>query len=89
MSQRLATITTASGLHARPASLFTQAAAACGHDVQIGRQGQPAVSAASGLMVMSLGLKQGEQVVLSSEDPAADAALAELADLVAADLDAR
>ena len=38
---------------------------------------------------MSLGLKQGEQVVLSSEDPAADAALAELADLVAADLDAR
>lgn len=79
------------GLHARPAALFTQAAAACGQRVTIGRDDQAAVDAASILMVMSLGLKHGEEVVLTvdadgAED--ADSALDELAALLATDLDA-
>ncbi len=78
----------AAGLHARPAALFTQAAAASGQQVTIGRDGQAAVDAASILMVMSLGLKHGEEVVLGADSPAADAALDELADLLGTDLDA-
>lgn len=89
MPTRVATIGSASGLHARPAALFTQAAAAAGHEVSIAREGGPAVPAASVLMVMSLGLKQGDQVVLSAPDEAAGAALADLADLLARDLDAQ
>ncbi|MCG2799046.1 MAG: HPr family phosphocarrier protein [Cellulomonas sp.] len=89
MPTRVATIGSQSGLHARPAALFTQAAAAAGHEVSIGRDGGPAVPAASVLMVMSLGLKQGDRVVLSAPDDAADGALDELAALLARDLDAQ
>jgi phosphocarrier protein len=78
----------ASGLHARPASRFTQAAAATGQPVTIGRDGQPGVMASSILMVMSLGLQHGEEVVLSADDAAAEAALDELAALLGTDLDA-
>lgn len=88
MSSRRATIRSASGLHARPASRFTQAAAATGHPVMLGRDGEPPVLAASILSVMSLGLRQGEEVVLSVDDAAADDALDALAALLATDLDA-
>jgi phosphocarrier protein len=89
MPTRVATIGSTSGLHARPAALFTQAAASAGHEVSIGRDGGPAVPAASVPMVMSLGLKQGDQVVLSAPDDAADDALDKLAALLARDLDAQ
>jgi len=88
MLERRATITAGSGLHARPAALFTQAAAATGRTVLIGRPGGEPVEASSILMVMSLGLGCGEEVVLSSPEPEAEAALDELAALVAQDLDA-
>lgn len=88
MLQRRATIKSASGLHARPASYFTQAAAATGMPVTIGREGQPPVAASSVLMVMGLGLRQGEEVVLTADAPEAGPALDELAALLATDLDA-
>lgn len=88
MATRLATIGSSSGLHARPASLFTQAAAAAGHEVMIGREGGPAVSASSVLMVMSLGLAQGDTVVLSAADDGAGPVLDDLVELLARDLDA-
>jgi phosphocarrier protein HPr len=88
MLRRRAQITTASGLHARPAALVTSTVAAGGHPVQIGRVGQPAVDAGSILMVMGLRLQHGEEVELSSVDDAAEALLDELAALLGSDLDA-
>jgi phosphocarrier protein len=88
MAERLATIGSTSGLHARPASLFTRAAAAAGHEVMIGREGGPAVLASSVLMVMSLGLRQGDTVVLSAAQDGAASALDDLVTLLARDLDA-
>lgn len=88
MPQRRVTIATATGLHARPASLVTSMAATSGHGITIGREGQPPVDASSIIMVMSLGLQHGEDVVLSSDSEAADETLVEIADLLATDLDA-
>ncbi|MGM1058726.1 HPr family phosphocarrier protein [Saccharothrix sp. Mg75] len=76
------------GLHARPAKLLVEAARKQGAKVRIGRSEDALVDAASILAVMSLGVKGGEEVVLTAEGDGADAALAEVADLLATDLDA-
>lgn len=88
MTQRQVTIMSAQGLHARPASQFTQAAAAAGMPVTIARPGEPGVNAASILMVMSLRLQHGEVVELSAEGDGAEVALDGLSELLARDLDA-
>jgi len=89
MVSRIATVASAVGLHARPATIFVKAAADSGLAVKVGRPGQKMVDARSILMVMSLGIKCGEQVELTAEGPDAEARLDELADLVARDLDAK
>ena len=68
------------GLHARPAALIAAAAAQLGSPVTINGK-----SAASALMLMTLGAKHGDTVEVVSDDPGA---LAAIADLVAQDLDA-
>lgn len=88
MLRRRARVATASGLHARPASLLTGAVAAGGHPVQIGRAGEPGVDASSILMLMGLKLEHGEEVELTSTSDDADAVLDELAALLERDLDA-
>jgi len=88
MAQRTVTIASSVGLHARPASLFVEAAAATGLDVEIGRPGEDLVDATSILGVMALGAKNGEEVVLSAEGDGADAALESLVALLSRDLDA-
>jgi phosphocarrier protein len=88
MAERTVTIASSVGLHARPAALFTQAAAALSVPVTIGRPGDEAVNAASVLGVLSLGVSHGEAVVLSAEGDGADAALDELVTLLEQDLDA-
>ncbi|MCV2395737.1 HPr family phosphocarrier protein [Actinotalea sp. M2MS4P-6] len=88
MLSRTVTVGAASGLHARPAALFTKAAAQCGHQVLIGPAGGPSVDASSILMVMGLGVRQGQQVELSTADEAGAGALDELAAMLASDLDA-
>ncbi|GAA2179895.1 HPr family phosphocarrier protein [Brooklawnia cerclae] len=75
MSTREATIAAAEGLHARPASLFVQAAKAAGIPVTISKDGKGPVSATSILSVLSLGAKKGDVVVLAAEGDGADAAL--------------
>ena len=85
MSQRTVVIASRVGLHARPASLFTQAVAASGAHVTIGKPGEPAMDASSILMVMALGIGNGEEVVLESDD---EAVLDELVTLLETDLDA-
>lgn len=88
METRLVTVASSVGLHARPASLFTRAVRDHGIPVTIGREGETAVDASSLLMVMGLGVKFEETVLLSSDADGAGAVLDDLATLLATDLDA-
>ena len=89
MATRTVTIASSVGLHARPASLFVEAAADSGLDVEIGRAGEDAVDATSILGVIALGAKHGEEVVLTAEGADADAVLDRLVALLSTDLDAQ
>ncbi|GLY32266.1 HPr family phosphocarrier protein [Kineosporia sp. NBRC 101731] len=88
MPARQVVIGSSVGLHARPASLFTQAAAQAAVPVTIAREGGDPVDARSILLVLSLGVKHGETVTLAAEGEGADPALDDLASLLAQDLDA-
>ncbi len=88
MPSREVAIASSVGLHARPASLFVQAATATGLPITISKPGGKPVDARSILMVMALGAKHGEVVTLSAEGEGADAALDSLVELLARDLDA-
>ncbi|WP_426997412.1 HPr family phosphocarrier protein [Pseudarthrobacter sp. N5] len=91
MSERTATIASRSGLHARPAALFAEAAGNAGVDVTIAMGGAPeddALDAASILSLMTLGAAKGDVVVLRAEGDGADAALDALVRLLETDLDA-
>lgn len=90
MPERKAIVASASGLHARPAALFAQAAADLDIEVTIALDGTPeseAMDASSVLSLMTLGAGNGDTVVLRAEGPGADDALDMLAVLVEADLD--
>ncbi|TNC26997.1 HPr family phosphocarrier protein [Amycolatopsis alkalitolerans] len=87
MPERLVIVGSPVGLHARPAALFVKAAAAQPVPVTIGvGEGAP-VDARSLLSVMGLGARGGDEVVLRADGPGAEAALAALATVVAADHD--
>ncbi|WP_433378984.1 HPr family phosphocarrier protein [Streptosporangium sp. CA-115845] len=88
MPERTVVIASSTGLHARPAKIFVQAAAKQGVPVRIRvGEGKP-VPANSMLAVLALGATHGTEVTLDAEGPGADEALASLADLLARDLDA-
>ncbi|KAB2339974.1 HPr family phosphocarrier protein [Actinomadura rudentiformis] len=88
MPERIVTIASAQGLHARPAKIFVEAAARQPVAVSIGAGDRAPVPATSMLSVLALGAAQGTQVILRAEGDQADAALDELADLLSQDLDA-
>jgi phosphocarrier protein HPr len=88
MAERTVTIGSRVGLHARPASLFVQAAAAQSVPVRVGKPGGELVDARSILSVLALDARGGEEVILLADGDGAEAALDELAALVASDLDA-
>jgi phosphocarrier protein HPr len=75
------------GLHARPAALVAKAAAGAPVPIMIAKGGEP-VNAASLLSLLTLGAGHGDVVTLSAEGEQAEAALEELAALIATDLDA-
>ena len=87
MAEKTVTVASSVGLHARPASLFAQAAAKAGVPVQLTSAAGKSVNAASILGVLSLGIGHGEEVTLSAEGDGADAALDSLAELLGTDLD--
>jgi phosphocarrier protein len=87
MSERTVAVASSVGLHARPASLFSQAAAKTGVVITITSAAGKSVNAASILGVLSLGIGPGETVTLSSDADGADAALDELVALLLIDLD--
>lgn len=64
-AQRSALITDPVGIHARPASEFSQAASSSGCKVTIAKGEGTPVDAASILMVMSLGIAKGDQVTVT------------------------
>ncbi|MEK0154403.1 HPr family phosphocarrier protein [Arthrobacter oryzae] len=91
MPERTATIASRSGLHARPAALFAEAAGNAGVDVTISMQGEPAeeaLDAASILSLMTLGAAKGDVVVLRADGDGAEQALDALVTLLETDLDA-
>jgi phosphocarrier protein HPr len=87
MPERTVPVGSTSGLHARPAALFVQAAAAQPVAVSVRLPGGRPVPANSMLSVMSLGATHGTEVVLSAEGDGAEAALDALADLLRRNLD--
>ncbi|MCF6509238.1 HPr family phosphocarrier protein [Blastococcus sp. MG754426] len=85
MPSQTVTVGSRVGLHARPAALIAEAVGQAGVPVTLATPGGNPVDAGSPLMIMTLGAKQGSEVVVSSED---QAAVTRIADLVAQDLDA-
>ena len=87
MPERTVTVASSVGLHARPASLFSQAAAQAGIPVTLTSAAGKTVNAASILGVLSLGIGHGEVVTLTADGDRAEAALDSLAELLNTDLD--
>ncbi|GAA1346759.1 HPr family phosphocarrier protein [Falsarthrobacter nasiphocae] len=89
MAERTVTIASASGLHARPAAIFAEAAGEYDSlDITIEKPGEDGVDAASILGLMALGAGYGDEVILRAEGEGAEEALDELANLLSRDLDA-
>ncbi len=88
MAEQSVVIASAHGLHARPASMFTQAAARSGMPVTIAKAGRT-VNAASILGVISLGIDHNDEVTISADGDDAAAVVAELVALLSTDFDAR
>jgi len=91
MAERIATIASRVGLHARPAAIFAEAAGDLPVEVTIAAEGEPAdeaMDAASILSLMSLGAKHGDKVVLRAEGEGADEALDTRVKLLETDPDA-
>ncbi|MDH2427273.1 HPr family phosphocarrier protein [Sphaerisporangium sp. TRM90804] len=87
MPEKTVTIASRSGLHARPAKIFVQAAARQSVPVRIRTGDRPPAPATSILAVLALGAEHGTAVTLEAEGPGADEALDALAALLARDLD--
>ena len=85
MASQTVTVGSRIGLHARPAALIAEAVGKSGVPVTLAVAGGAPIDAGSPLMIMTLGAKQGAEVIVSSDD---QAALARIADLVTQDLDA-
>ncbi len=87
MPERTVTVGSSVGLHARPASLFAQAASKVGVPVTLTSAAGKSVNAASILGVLSLGIGSGEEVTLAADGDGADQALDTLAEYLSRDLD--
>jgi phosphocarrier protein len=94
MPERRVRVAAPEGLHARPAARFVRAVRDSGLPVRVARAdgaGAGPVNAASILGVLGLGVRSGEEVVLSCEGgtgsggASAEAVLGELADLLSRD----
>ncbi|MDF0374137.1 HPr family phosphocarrier protein [[Kitasatospora] papulosa] len=89
MYQRTVSVGSRSGLHARPASLFVQAAMRQPVAVTVGREGGAPVDARSMLSVLALAARHGDLLVLSAAGDSAPDAVEELAGLLSQDLDGK
>ena len=85
MPSQTVTVGSRVGLHARPAALIAEAVGKAGVPVTLATAGGVPVDAGSPLMIMTLGAKQGAEVVVTSDD---QDVLQRIAAMVAQDLDA-
>ncbi|MCV9993536.1 HPr family phosphocarrier protein [Paeniglutamicibacter sp. ZC-3] len=91
MAERIATIASRVGLHARPAAIFAEAAGNEDLEVTIAREGEPAdeaMDASSILSLMGLGAEYGTKVVLRADGEGAESVLETLAAILETDHDA-
>ena len=88
MAERTVLIGSTHGLHARPAKLFTKAAAAAGAPVTLQKGDGKPVNAASILGVISLGINHGDSVTLTADGDNADTVLDGLVELLLTNHDA-
>ncbi len=88
MPQRTVVIASRTGLHARPATLFVQAATREPVPVRIATAGHRPVDARSILAVLSLGAGHGVEVTLEADGDGAAETLDRLAAMLVRDLDA-
>lgn len=86
MISRSVVVASSVGLHARPAAVLADAVDGSGVDIVISFDGEEA-DAASLLEIMTLGVKHGDEVTLSTEDDNAGAVLDSLVELLSRDLD--
>jgi len=87
MPERTVTVGSSVGLHARPATIFVQAAAKQPVKVTIAKPGKDPVDARSVLSVLGLDVRGGQQVILAADGDGAEAALDDLTALLSRDLD--
>lgn len=85
MPEQTVTLTNPTGLHARPAKVFANAAAEVAADVTV-TKGDRAVNAESVLSVLTLDCHQGDQIIIRTEGQDAQSALESLVALVEAGL---
>ena len=74
-------VTHAHGIHARPAALIARLAKALPYELEIRARGR-AASARSTVALMSLGVRGGDEIVISGFEPAAATGIAEIAKLI-------
>lgn len=79
MEKRDFTITSETGIHARPATILVQAASKYNSDVTLSYEGK-SVNLKSIMGVMSLGVGQGADVTISAEGADADDAISTIAE---------
>ncbi|WP_115728502.1 HPr family phosphocarrier protein [Actinomyces culturomici] len=86
MISRTVAVASSVGLHARPAALLAEAVDDSGIDITLFFDGEEA-DAASLLEIMTLGVKHGDEVTLSTDDDSAGEVLDSLVALLSRDLD--
>jgi phosphocarrier protein FPr/phosphocarrier protein len=74
-------VTHAHGIHARPAALIARLAKSLPYELEIRARGR-AANARSAVALMSLGVRGGDELVISGFEPAADAGIAQIAKLI-------
>lgn len=81
MPERSVQIPNPSGLHARPARVFSEAAAEAPCDVTVVKEGRE-VNAKSVLSVLTLDCHQHDEILIRTEGPEEDQSLARLVKLI-------
>lgn len=81
MPEKEVKLTNEVGLHARPAAVFSKAAAGFSADVKVAKGGQEG-NAKSIMAVLRLDVKKGDAVTIATEGDDAEEALAELVTLL-------
>lgn len=80
MAKKIATVASSVGLHARPAAVIADAAGEYDDEILLSIEGsdEEGVDAASSMLIMTLGAKKGDRIVVESDDAEAVDAIVEL-----------